>query len=216
MEKYTRQKGESDAVSEQIEKQPEPSLQQEVEAESPDKFDTMQSQIGELVSMNRALLLQQVELQKRFDALEKQKEQERLQLVTSPDGRSVEIPDSMPVRTGAYRVKIIKPITPSSPNKHVRYASERTIDRRLAQGWVIHPNLGDPKSGVRQIRDLIPIEIDKDSPDIMDIRAAKEDREKAHERELKAQNAVGKKFDERTNSVRFTEYKQEKSFERTK
>lgn len=186
------------------------------EEQQPDKFDLLQKQISDLADVNRNLVEQQVELQKRIEAYEAQKEQERRQMISSKDGKGVEIPDYMKVDVAAARVSIVKPIPPSKPNMKTRYASERSIDRRIAEGWNIHPGLGDPSSGVKQIRDLIPIEISKDNPDYINRRLAKEYREKAHEQELHSMNARGEHYDPNAGTMRQTTYKVEKEFQRTK
>lgn len=189
------------------------------------QIEALEKKFEEMLQFNRSLLAQQVELQKRLEASEAQREQERRQLVTSADGRGVQIPDGMRIHPAAHRVKLIKPVVPSDCAKiedsgssmyHTRYASERTIDRRLAEGWHIHPKMGDPGSGVKQVRDLIPIQIEKDHPDLINKKLAKEAAEKAHEREYMEQASRGSHYDPTVRANRFTQFKQEKVFERTK
>lgn len=234
MEKYSRTKSEAQASL--IEETPQPKEEKLIVTPSEDqaensmplmvdgsgeviakdeRFDALQKQIDEMATFNRLLLQQQVETQKKLEAYEAQKEQERQQMVTSADGRGVQIPEGMRVRTAAHRTHLIKPITPTSSDYYTRYASEKTIERRLAEGWRIHPKMGDPGSGVKQIRDLIPIEIKKDHPDLLEKRQYMQDRQNAHEREAQEKASRGRQYDQSYGVNTFTEFKQEKEFKRT-
>jgi len=125
-----------------------------------------------------------LEALERIERLEQENANLRANIRPSAMGNAVEIPDGARIQTKAARVQVLPDLEPTKDDHIVRYASASSIDRRIREGWELHPD-------AKQVGDAIPIQIAKNNELLAARKAAKEQRESAHEQQLRTEARRG-------------------------